>query len=79
VREYIAWDTFGDRVEVHRLHAGAGGSINLSQAVFQSTTFPGLVIDFPRLRAGALREALHTLEDGLKSPGHAAFVARLTG
>jgi hypothetical protein len=46
--------------------------------VLKSEVFPGLWLDRPALLRGDLPQLLQTLHRGLSSPGHQAFVARLT-
>ena len=49
----------------------------LTDGVFRSTVFPGLHIDCEALVDADLRRARATLEAGLATPEHAAFVAEL--
>jgi hypothetical protein len=78
VREYLVWrvldqaiDWFvlrGDRYE--RLPLDVGG-------LYKSEVLPGLWLDPAALVRGDLMSAVQTLRQGLASPEHAAFVARL--
>jgi Uma2 family endonuclease len=78
VREYLVWrvldqaiDRFalrGDRYE--RLPLDAGG-------LYKSEVLPGLWLDPAALVRGDLTSAVQPLQQGLASPEHAAFVARL--
>ena len=48
-----------------------------SNGVFRSRVFPGLWLDGPALWKYDLARLLHTLQRGLRSAEHAAFVAKL--
>lgn len=48
-----------------------------ADGLYRSTTFPGLWLDPEALLAGNLRRLRQVVEQGLASPEHAAFVARL--
>lgn len=48
-----------------------------STGVFRSLVFPGLWLDCPALLGGDMSAVMATLQEGLHSPEHAAFVARL--
>lgn len=47
--------------------------------ILRSRIFPGLCLDVGALLAGDLARVLATLQRGLESPEHAAFVARVQG
>jgi Uma2 family endonuclease len=78
VREYIAWrtrdraiDWFVQREgEYERLAPGADG-------YYRSEVLPGLWLDAEALIGGDMTTVLRVLEQGLASPEHAEFVARL--
>ncbi len=78
VREYLVWrvldrqvDWFVLRGERYELIAPApDGSL-------RSTVFPGLWLDTGALVRGDLNSVLAMVQEGLKSPEHAEFVARL--
>jgi Uma2 family endonuclease len=48
-----------------------------SDGIYRSKTFPGLWLDIPAIVAGVGNQAHRTLNKGLKSPEHTAFVKRL--
>jgi hypothetical protein len=67
-------------VEDGSLRAFGPGATELpvdADGIYRSKVFPGLWIDPAAIIAGDLRRALRTLNKGLKSPEHAAFVRRL--
>jgi hypothetical protein len=80
VKEYIVWRTEDGEVDWFirkrrrfvRLATGPDG-------VVRSETFPGLWLDVPPLLEDNLAQVLQTLQLGLNSPEHAAFVAKLAG
>ena len=48
-----------------------------AQGIYRSEVFPGLWLDAPALLRGDLAAVLACLQEGTRSPEHAAFVARL--
>jgi len=78
VREYVAVLVEDQDVRWHRL---VNGTYKLcrptSDGVFRSKAFPGLWLDAPALWSLDLARLLHTLERGLQSAEHAAFVQKL--
>jgi Uma2 family endonuclease len=78
VREYLLWRTIDkafnwwmlEEDEYRPLPPGAGG-------VLQSRIFPGLWLDPAALLAGDGAKVLATLQEGLRSPDHSAFVETL--
>jgi len=78
VREYVVWRVLDRQVDwfVNRegrfelMAAGADG-------ILRSTVFPGLWLDPAALVQGKKASVKAILEQGLKSPEHADFVARL--
>jgi len=77
-REYLVWRTEDAAVdwwvleedEYRPLPPGADG-------LLRSKTFPGLWLDVPALLAGDGVGLMATLQEGVRSPEHAAFVAGL--
>lgn len=78
VREYLVWRVF-DRAldwfvlrnsEFSRVEPGADG-------LLRSEVFPGLWLDAEALMAGDLAKVGQKLQEGIASPEHAAFVAKL--
>jgi Uma2 family endonuclease len=80
VKEYVVWRTEDTEIDWFirkrrrfvRLPAGPDG-------VIRSETFPGLWLDAPALLEDDLAKVLQTLQRGLNSPEHTAFVAKLAG
>jgi Putative restriction endonuclease len=78
VREYIVWRVDDETIDwfveqqgrFERLEPDAAG-------IFKSTVFPGLWLDAEALIKLDLLRVLHVLEQGIASPEHAAFIARL--
>lgn len=79
VQEYLVWRVFDQRLDWFRLDEGeyvrvepeAGG-------VIRSQVFPGLWLAAEALLAGDLARVLATLQKGLASAEHAAFVTQLS-
>ena len=80
VREFVVWRTLDGEIDWFvlveerfvRQHPGPGG-------ILKSQVFPGLWLDPDALRRGDLRRVLEVLHQGLSTPEHEAFVARLGG
>lgn len=78
VREYVVWRVLDTAIDwfvlrgsqYDRLPPDANGR-------YQSEVFPGLWLDAPALLRGDLAAVLQTTLQGVASPEHAAFVARL--
>jgi Uma2 family endonuclease len=79
VREYIVWQIYDRRVDWWALREGEYQPLLPDDAgVLRSEVFPGLWLDVPALIADNLANLLATLQHGLASNEHAAFVAQLT-
>jgi hypothetical protein len=78
VREYVVWRT-GDRaIDYFALRDGAFVPVPPGAGgVFKSVVFPGLWLDARALIAGQPAQVLATLQKGIRSKSHAAFVAGL--
>jgi Uma2 family endonuclease len=78
VREYVAVLVQEQEVRWHRL---VGGAYQLcrptSKGVFRSRSFPGLWLDATALWNYDMAGLLQTLQRGLQSAAHAAFVKKL--
>ncbi len=80
VREYVIWRTYDVDLDYFALRDGRYEPLPPDgDGVYRSCVFPGLWVDGPRLLAGDLAGVLRTLNLGLATPEHAAFVARLGG
>jgi Uma2 family endonuclease len=79
VREYAIWQIYDHRFDWWILREGEYQSLTPDNAgVFRSEVFPGLWLDAFALLTDNLPKALATMQQGLASDEHAAFVARLT-
>jgi Uma2 family endonuclease len=78
VREYIVWRVNDQAVDWFVLRQGQYDRLLPNpQGIFQSEVFPGLWLDAAALVRSDLKTVLAILQQGLASPEHAAFVARL--
>jgi Uma2 family endonuclease len=78
VREYIVWATFDAQVYWFDLTAGAETCLLPDAAgIVRSQVFPGLWLNVPALLADDLTAVLSTLQQGLATAEHQAFVERL--
>jgi Uma2 family endonuclease len=76
VREYIVWTVADDRFHWFDLPAGRQHSPG-PDGVLRVRTFPGLWVDTLALVAKDYNRLMATLQQGLATPDHAAFVERL--
>jgi hypothetical protein len=78
VREYVVWRVLEGEIDWFVLRAGQYEPLPLdASGVFRSETLAGLWLDPAALLRGDLTTVLSIVQQGLASPEHAAFVARL--
>jgi Uma2 family endonuclease len=78
VREYVVWRVLDGQIDWLSLRAGEYVRLVPDAAgILRSEAFPGLWLDTIALLGGDLAGTLVTLESGLNTPEHAAFVDRL--
>jgi Uma2 family endonuclease len=78
VQEYLVWQTFENRFSWFRLQAEEFVLIEPDgEGIIRSSVFPGLWLAMPALLEGRMMDVLNTLQTGLASPEHAAFVQAL--
>jgi hypothetical protein len=78
VREYIVWQIYDGRLDWWTLREGEYQPLQPGEAgVVKSEVFPGLWLDVPALLANDPAKTLATLQQGIASDEHAAFVAKL--
>ena len=77
VREYVVWRVWDQAIDWFVLHEGRYERLPGSDdGIFRSRVFPGLWLDARAMLNGDVEQVLKTLETGLASPEHAAFVER---
>ena len=78
VREYIVWRVLDKALDWYILR---GSDYMLlepgSDGILRSGVFPGLWLDRAAMLGGNLARVLEVLQQGLQSPEHAAFVAKI--
>jgi hypothetical protein len=78
VREYLVWRVLERAVDWFVLRSGQYERlVPDTQGVLRSEVFPGLWLDTAALLRGDIAAVLTTVQQGLASPEHRAFVARL--
>jgi Uma2 family endonuclease len=78
VQEYLVWQTFENRLSWFRLQEEAYVAIAPDEdGIIRSTIFPGLWLDVAALLNGQMMTVLNTLQAGLITPEHQAFVQSL--
>ena len=79
VREYIVWRVLDRQVDWFVNREGTFDRLTpAADGILRSTVFPGLWLDPAALVHGDKSKVSTILQQGLKSPEHAGFVARLT-
>jgi Uma2 family endonuclease len=79
VQEYLVWQTFENRFSWFRLQQEEFVLVEPdADGIIRSSAFPGLWLTVPALLNGAMIEVLNTLQAGLTTPDHQAFVQRLS-
>jgi len=78
VREYLVWRTFDHEIDWFVLRGVTFERLPPDGAgLLRSEVFPGLWLDPAALLRGDLAGVLKHLQDGMATPEHAAFVAKL--
>jgi hypothetical protein len=77
VREYVVWRVLDGAVDWFVLRGGQYAPLPAAGGIHRSETFPGLWLDAAALVGFDPGAVLRTLQAGLATPEHAAFVARL--
>ena len=78
VREYIVWRVLNHAIDWFVLRDGDFAPLQPDErGILKSEAFPGLWLDPAAMIAGDLRHVMQVLNEGLGTPEHAAFVARL--
>src|SRR5207248_8063706 len=78
VREYVVWRVWDETIDWFLLRRGKFVRLPLNaEGRYQSQVFPGLWLDPAALLRGDLAKVFEVVQQGLASPEHAAFVARL--
>lgn len=78
VQEYVIWRVLERGLDWLVLREGSYERLEPDEAgVLRSEVFPGLWLAVPALLSGDMPAVLATLQQGLASPEHAEFVARL--
>lgn len=79
VREYLVWRVEDEAVDWFVLREGRYQPAQAEAGVHRSEGFAGLWLDVEALLKGELGRVLARVDEGVASPGHAAFVAGLRG
>jgi Uma2 family endonuclease len=77
VCEYVVWRVWDSELDWFVLRQGAYLPLEPVGGMYRSEVFPGLWLDTAALLSGDLARALAVVQQGLASPEHADFVARL--
>jgi Uma2 family endonuclease len=77
VREYLIWRVRDQAIDWFVLREGAYERLPLEGGIYRSETFPGLWLDPSALIRGDMMTVFEVARQGLATPEHAAFVARL--
>jgi hypothetical protein len=78
VKEYLTVLLKDQEVRWHRLVGKKYKRLTEHQGTYQSVAFPGLWLNAPALLEDNMLKVIETLERGLQTPEHAAFVKHLS-
>jgi len=79
VKEYVVWRVLDSAIDWFVLSSGTYERLpSATEGLFKSTAFPGLWLDVEAMLAGDLASVLRTVQSGLASHEHAAFVEQLS-
>jgi Uma2 family endonuclease len=80
VREYVVWRVLDRTIDWYVLHEERYEPLNpAAVGILQSTVFPGLWLDPSALMRGDVNAVFAVVQQGVRSPEHAEFVAQLAG
>ncbi len=80
VQEYLVWQIYDQRIDWWELREGVYVELPADEAsVIRSRVFPGLWLAAAALLTGDMMQVMATLQQGLQSGEHAAFVKKLVG
>jgi Uma2 family endonuclease len=78
VKEYVVWRVLDRAIDWFILRGSNFERLPLSPVgIYQSEEFPGLKLDSAALLGGDMATVLRVLQEGIQSPEHAAFLAKL--
>jgi Uma2 family endonuclease len=78
VQEYVVWRIYDGAIDWFVLDEGRYiAQTPDAQGSYHSRLFPGLILPAPALLAGDLAQVLATVQQGVQTPEHSAFVQRL--
>jgi Uma2 family endonuclease len=78
IQEYIVWQVFDQHIDWFQLQEGEYVSLMPDlQGVICSHVFPGLLLDRSAMLQGDMQQVLTTLQAGINSVEHEAFVQQL--
>lgn len=79
IQEYLVWQIFENKLHWWQLKEGEYVALEADAAgILRSQVLPGLCLDVPALLQGNMTQVLATLQTGLNTPEHDAFVTQLT-
>jgi Uma2 family endonuclease len=79
VREYIVWQVFDQKLDWFVLSEGRYDSLEADESgIIRSEVFPGLWLAVSALLDGDMPSVLATVQEGLNSSEHSAFVKQLS-
>jgi Uma2 family endonuclease len=77
VQEYLVWQVFDQRIDWFSLQNGDYISLQPDAGIIRSQIFPGLWLQVAALLDNDMPQVVSTLQSGLASPEHQAFIQQL--
>jgi Uma2 family endonuclease len=78
VKEYTIWRTQDGKVDWLIFSEGQYHALANENGIYKSPNFPGLWLDSTALLENNLAKVLETLQQGIASPAHEAFITELS-
>jgi Uma2 family endonuclease len=77
VKEYVVWRVYDEAIDWMFLRGGNYEQLPLEMGIYKSEVFPGLWLETAAMLSGDIAAVIATLQKGLATPEHKAFLARL--
>jgi len=77
VKEYVVWRVYDSAMDWMILRGDEYEPLTLKDDIYKSETFPGLWLDQAAMLSGDVATVIQTLQKGIATPEHKAFLSRL--
>ena len=77
VKEYVVWRVYDNAMDWMILRGDKYEPLEFQDGIFKSHVFPGLWLDQAAMLSGDVATVIQTLQKGIGTPEHKAFLSRL--